>query len=71
LEEAFEVSKIEGKITQHDELEVDISKFIVKNIRTRRSFQAKKVLAFMQRMSLEGGLFEYFKRYKQFLWMRY
>jgi hypothetical protein len=70
LEEALEVSKIEEKIKQYDELEVDISKFIVKNIRTRRSFQAKKVLAFMQRMSLEG-LVEYFKRYKQFLWMRY
>ena len=71
MEEQLEVSKIEGKIKQHDELEVDISKFIVKNIRTRRSFQAKKVLAFMQRMSFEGGLVEYFKRYKQFLWMRY
>lgn len=68
---ALEVPGIEGKIKQHDELEVDISKFIVKNIRTRRSFQAKKVPEFMQRMLLEGGLVEYYKRYKQFPWMKY
>src|ERR671911_896703 len=56
---ALEVPNIEGKIKQQDALEVDVSKFIVKNIRTANSFQAKNVPAFMQRMLLEGGLVEY------------
>jgi 3-isopropylmalate/(R)-2-methylmalate dehydratase small subunit len=65
---ALEVPEIEGKVKQQDVLEVDISKFIVKNIRTGSSFQAKKVPEFMQRMLLEGGLVEYYKKYNQFPW---
>jgi 3-isopropylmalate/(R)-2-methylmalate dehydratase small subunit len=68
---ALEVPEIEGKIKQQDELEVDISKFIVKNIRTGMNFQAKVVSEFMQRMLLEGGLVEYYKRHKQFPWKNY
>ena len=63
---ALEIPEIKGKIQQRDELEVDISKFSVRNIRTRKSFQAKKVPEFMQRMLLEGGLVEYYKKYKEF-----
>jgi 3-isopropylmalate/(R)-2-methylmalate dehydratase small subunit len=65
---ALEVPNIAGKIKQQDVLEVDVYKFIVKNIRTANSFQAKNVPAFMQRMLLEGGLVEYYKKYKQFPW---
>jgi 3-isopropylmalate/(R)-2-methylmalate dehydratase small subunit len=65
---ALEIPQIGGKVKQRDKLEVDISKFNVKNIRTRKSFEAKKVPEFMQRMLLERGLVEYYKRYKQFPW---
>jgi 3-isopropylmalate/(R)-2-methylmalate dehydratase small subunit len=67
---ALEIPEIKGKIQQQDELEVDISKFNVRNIRTRKSFQAKKVPEFMQQMLLEGGLVEYYKKYKEFPWIQ-
>jgi 3-isopropylmalate dehydratase small subunit len=67
---ALEIPEIKGKINQQDELEVDIPKFTVKNIRTRESFQAKKVPKFMQQMLLDGGLVEYYKKYKQFPWIQ-
>jgi 3-isopropylmalate/(R)-2-methylmalate dehydratase small subunit len=67
---ALEIPEIKGKINQQDELEVDVSKFTVKNIRTRESFQAKKVPKFMQQMLLDGGLVEYYKKYKQFPWIQ-
>src|SRR5918996_1158018 len=59
---ALEVPEIEGKIKQQDELEVDIAKFTVQDLRTKETFKAKVVSEFMQRMLLEGGLVEYYKR---------
>ena len=60
---AIEVSEIEEKIKQRDMLKIDISKFNVNNIRTDNILQAKKVPEFMQRMLLDGGLIEYYKKY--------
>ena len=67
---ALEIPELKGKIEQQDELEVDIFKFSVKNIRTKESFEAKKVPEFMQRMLLEGGLIEYYKKYNKFPWIQ-
>src|SRR6266540_7390472 len=63
---ALEILEIKGKVNQGDELEVDMTAFTVKNIRTRETFQAKQVPEFMREMLLQGGLVEYYKKYKQF-----
>ena len=67
---ALEVPEIKGKINQKDELKVDITSFTVENIRTKETFHARTVPEFMQQMLLEGGLVEYYKKYKQFPWIQ-
>jgi 3-isopropylmalate/(R)-2-methylmalate dehydratase small subunit len=63
---ALEIPEISGKINHGDELKVDILKFSVENLRTKEIFQARKVPEFMRQMLLEGGLVEYYKKYKRF-----
>jgi 3-isopropylmalate/(R)-2-methylmalate dehydratase small subunit len=63
---ALEIPEISGKINHGDELKVDISKFTVENLRTKEIFQARKVPEFMRQMLLEGGLVEYYNKYKRF-----
>ena len=63
---ALEISEIKGKVNQGDELKIDITKFIVENIKSKKTFQANAVPEFMRQMLLEGGLVEYYKKYKQF-----
>lgn len=65
---ALEIPEIKGKIRPQDEIEVDVSKFSIKNIKTGEIFQAKRVPEFMQQMLLEGGLVEYYLKYMQFPW---
>jgi len=67
---ALEIPKIKGKVNQGDELKIDINEFTVENNSTKEIFQARKVPDFMKRMLLEGGLVEYYKKYKQFPWIR-
>jgi len=67
---ALEIPEIKGKVNQGDELKIDITKFTVENSRTKDIFHAQKVPEFMQQMLLEGGLVEYYKRYKRFPWVR-
>jgi 3-isopropylmalate/(R)-2-methylmalate dehydratase small subunit len=67
---ALEIPELKGKIDQNDELKVDITSNTVENIRTKETFHARKVPEFMQRMLLEGGLVEYYKKYKQFPWIQ-
>jgi 3-isopropylmalate/(R)-2-methylmalate dehydratase small subunit len=67
---ALEIPEIKGKIDQNDELKVDITSNTVENIRTKETFPARKVPEFMQQMLLEGGLVEYYKKYKQFPWIQ-
>jgi 3-isopropylmalate/(R)-2-methylmalate dehydratase small subunit len=67
---ALEVPEIKGKIEQNDELKVDITNYTVENIRTKETFHARKVPEFMQQMLLNGGLVEYYKKYKQFPWIQ-
>jgi 3-isopropylmalate/(R)-2-methylmalate dehydratase small subunit len=68
---ALEIPEIKGKVDPQDKLEINIFEFTAKNDRTSESFQAKKVPAFMQQMLLEGGLVEYYKKYKQFPWIQH
>ena len=67
---ALEVPEIKGKVNQKDELKVDITSFTVENIRTKETLHARIVPEFMQQMLLEGGLVEYYKKYKQFPWIQ-
>lgn len=65
---ALEIPEIKGKVDHQDELKIDIAKYAVENIRTKETFHARKVPEFMRQMLLEGGLVEYYKKYKQFPW---
>lgn len=67
---AFEIPEIKGKVDQKDELKIDVTTYTVENTRTKETFLARKVPEFMQKMLLEGGLVEYYKKYKQFPWIQ-
>ena len=67
---ALEIPEIKGKITHGDELQIDVTTFIAKNVETNETFHARKVPKFMRQMLLEGGLVEYYKKYKQFPWIQ-
>jgi 3-isopropylmalate/(R)-2-methylmalate dehydratase small subunit len=67
---ALEIPAIKDKVKQGDELSIDIAKFIVQNLRTKETFKAQVVPKFMRQMLLEGGLVEYYKKYKQFPWIQ-
>ena len=67
---ALEIPGIKGKVNQGDVLKIDITKFTAKNIRTKETFHAKEVPEFMRQMLAEGGLVEYYKKYKRFPWTR-
>jgi len=64
----LEISEIIGKINQGDDLKIDIANFVVENTRTNEMYHARQVPEFMRRMLLEGGLVEYYKKYKHFPW---
>jgi 3-isopropylmalate dehydratase small subunit len=66
---ALEVSEIKGNVVQGDELKVDIGNFTVENMRTKGIFHARKVPEFMQKMLLDGGLVEYYRKNQRFPWM--
>ena len=65
---ALEIPEIKGKINQGDELEVDVKEFVVENVRTNETFRAREVPQFLRQMLSDGGLVEYYKKYKQFPW---
>jgi 3-isopropylmalate/(R)-2-methylmalate dehydratase small subunit len=65
---ALEIPEIEGNVDQGDELSIDISKFTVQNLKSGKTFQAKTVPKFMQQMLVEGGLVQYYKKYRKFPW---
>lgn len=67
---ALEIPAIKDKVKQGDELIIDIAKFTVQDLRTKETFKAQVVPKFMRQMLLEGGLVEYYKKYKQFPWIQ-
>lgn len=66
---ALEIPEIKGKINQGDEVKINLITFIAKNVETNETFNARKVPEFMRQMLLEGGLVQYYKKYKQFPWI--
>jgi 3-isopropylmalate/(R)-2-methylmalate dehydratase small subunit len=64
---ALEITEIKGKINQGDELKIDITKLVVENTRTNETYCAK-VPQFLRQMLSDGGLVEYYKKYKRFPW---
>lgn len=67
---ALEIPEIKEKVTHGDELQIDVTTFSAKNVKTNETFHARKVPEFMRQMLLEGGLVEYYKKYKQFPWIQ-
>ncbi|MPZ05682.1 MAG: 3-isopropylmalate dehydratase [Nitrososphaeraceae archaeon] len=67
---AFEIPEIKGKVDQKEELKIDVTTYTVENTRTKETFLARKVPEFMQKMLLEGGLVEYYNKYKKFPWIQ-
>jgi 3-isopropylmalate/(R)-2-methylmalate dehydratase small subunit len=65
---ALEIPEIKGKVNQGDEIKIDIVNFTAEKVRTKEIFYAKQIPQFMSQMLLEGGLIEYYKKYKQFPW---
>jgi 3-isopropylmalate/(R)-2-methylmalate dehydratase small subunit len=68
---ALEIPEVKGKVNQGDELKIDIGNFTAENIRTKETSRARRVPEFMRQMLLEGGLVEYYKKYKRFPWIQY
>ncbi len=64
----LEIPEIKGKVKHGDDLKLDIATFTVENKTTNETFHARKVPEFMRQMLLEGGLVEYYKKYKHFPW---
>jgi 3-isopropylmalate dehydratase small subunit len=67
---ALEIPELRGRINQGDELKIDITKLVAENTRTNETFRAKEVPQFLRQMLLDGGLVEYYKKYKQFPWIK-
>jgi 3-isopropylmalate dehydratase small subunit len=68
---ALEIPELKGKINQRDELKIDLTKLVAENTRTSEIFRAKEVPQFLRQMLLNGGLVEYYKKYKQFPWIKW
>jgi 3-isopropylmalate/(R)-2-methylmalate dehydratase small subunit len=66
----LEIPRIKGKINPQDDLKIDIANFVVENVRTNEIFYARQVPEFMRQMLSEGGLVEYYKKYKHFPWIQ-
>ncbi len=66
---ALEIPGIKGRVVQGDELQVDVGRLEVENLRTHERFSsARQVPEFMRKMLLEGGLVEYYKKNQRFPW---
>ena len=66
---ALEKPEIEGKIDQKDELKVVMTNYTVENIRTKETLHAKSP-RIQAADVVDGGLVEYYKKYKQFPWIQ-
>lgn len=64
----LEIPGISRHVRQGDRLEVDFQKGTVRNLRTRKAFQAKPVTGFLKDLQKAGGLVPYYKKHKKFPW---
>ncbi len=53
------------KINEDDALDIDLEKGIVKDLTKQAEFQIKPILQFMQALLKEGGIVNYYKKYKE------
>ncbi len=51
------------KIAEHDELEIDIDKGVVRNLTTKIDLAIKPLPPFMQQLLKEGGIMQYLKHH--------
>ncbi|MBI4020045.1 MAG: 3-isopropylmalate dehydratase small subunit [Candidatus Aenigmarchaeota archaeon] len=65
---ALEIPGITKEAKDGDALEIDLKEWTVKNLRTGRAFQAKKVSGFLEELQKAGGLVEYYRKNKRFPW---
>ena len=64
----LEIPGISREVKNSDSLEIDLKKLTVRNVRTRKTFQAKKVSGFLADLQNAGGLANYYKRHRKFPW---
>ncbi|HZD12668.1 MAG TPA: 3-isopropylmalate dehydratase small subunit [Candidatus Binatus sp.] len=67
---ALEVPDITKKVSQFDQVEVDLEEWSVKTVKDGQLHKAKKVPDFLTELVKEGGVVEYYRRHKSFPWER-
>jgi 3-isopropylmalate/(R)-2-methylmalate dehydratase small subunit len=67
---ALEIPELKGRVNQGDKLKIDLITLVVENTRTNEIFHAEEVPQFMRQMLLNGGLVEFYKKYKRFPWIQ-
>lgn len=65
---ALEVPGITKKVSQFDEVEVDLENWAVRTVKDGQVYKAAKVPAFLMELVKEGGLVEYYRRHHGFPW---
>ncbi len=65
---ALEVSGITKKVSQFDEVEVDLENWTVRTVKDGQVYKAAKVPEFLTGLVKEGGLVEYYRRHHSFPW---
>ena len=55
-----------GKIDENDALDIDVDRGIIRNLSKNTELEIKPMPAFMQEILNEGGIVNYFKKYKEF-----
>ena len=65
---ALEVAGITKKVSQFDEVEVDLENWTVRTVKDGQVYKAAKVPAFLMELVKEGGLVEYYRRHHSFPW---
>jgi len=54
------------KIAENDLLDIDVDRGIIRNLSKNTELEIKPIPAFMQEILNEGGIVNYFKKYKEF-----
>jgi 3-isopropylmalate/(R)-2-methylmalate dehydratase small subunit len=55
-----------GQIDENDALDIDVDRGIIRNLSKNTELEIKPVPHFMQEILNEGGIVNYFKKYKEF-----
>ena len=55
-----------GQIDENDALDIDLDRGMIRNLSKNTELEIKPIPAFMQEILNEGGIVNYFKKYKEF-----